>query len=342
MKTITTLVVALLMPVMAVSAAQEPKVDHAVMADRILTVLNQQFATFRDTTAVLAERSEQFCAGTTTRADLDKSLAEAWVAWAPLDAYQFGPIEAQSAALTVNFFPDKKNFVGRALTGLLKRSEVEQGDPTVVAKSSAGTQGLPAIERLLYEDIQTCPALVGVSGNLARIGVDLYDGWFAPDGWAELVRSAGPDNPVYLSHQEFTRQIYTALDFAILRLKQHRIGRPLGTYERSFPKRAEAWRSGLTNELILSQLQGISDIVDRGFAGAIFNPSRAWIVKVVADTQTRVKAIGAPLAEAMDDPQKRVRVEGLQTKLNFLKLQLDQDIGPGLDVETGFSAGDGD
>ncbi|WP_371168412.1 imelysin family protein [Aliiroseovarius sp. 2305UL8-7] len=342
MKFVITIVAATLLPTLVHSATPDPKVDHTAVADRILAVLDDQFATFRDEAAVLADQSQAFCAGETPRSAVDAALASTWIAWAPLDAYQFGPIEAQSAALAVNFFPDKKNFVGRALKGLLKRPNAEQADPKIVAASSVGSQGLPAIERLLYDDLQTCPALVGVSGNLARIGVDLYDGWFAPGGWGDLVRNAGPENPVYLSHQEFTRQIFTALDFSILRLKQHRIGRPLGTYERSFPKSAEAWRSGLTNDIMLAQLQGISDIVDRGFAGAIFNPSRAWIVKVVADTQARVNAIGAPLAEAMGDPIKRVRAEGLQTKLDFLQLQLDQDIGPGLDVETGFSAGDGD
>lgn len=342
MRKLITLIAIGLLPSHIWAANPEPEIDHAAIADRVLKVLERQFSDFRDKSASLADVSATYCQGTAPKEAVETALSATWLAWAPLDAYQFGPIEAQAAALTVNFFPDKKNFVGRALTSVLKRPDAEQADPAVIAQSSAGTQGLPAIERLLFEDLRTCPALVGVSGNLARIGTDLYDGWFGVDGWSDLVKNAGPDNPVYLSHREFTRQMYTALGFSIQRLREHRIGRPLGTYERSFPKRAEAWRLGITNEIMIAQLAGITEIVKLGFAGAVFNPSRAWIEKVVSDTQARVRTIGAPLPIALDDPTMRIRVESLQGKLSYLQLQLDQDIGPGLGVETGFSAGDGD
>lgn len=342
MRKFATLVTACLMPAIVWAADPSPTIDHVALTGRVLAVLERQFGAFRNETATLSDTATAFCDGTTDRSHVDDALASAWRAWAPLDAYQFGPIETQAAVLTVNFFPDKKNFVGRAVSDLLKRPVNEQADPTVIGASSAGTQGLPALERLLFDDMQTCPALVGVAGNLARIGTALYDGWFAPDGWADLVRDAGPDNPVYISHREFTRQIFTALDFSILRLREHRIGRALGTYDRSFPSRAEAWRSGVTNDIMVAQIDGLTEIVDDGFAGAVSDATRAEITQIAQDIQTRVQAIGAPLSQALSDPQMRIRVETLQTKLNYLQLRLDQQIGEVLGVDAGFSAGDGD
>lgn len=342
MKRLITFVTACAMPAMVWAADPPAAIDHAALTDRVLEVLDHQFGKFRDNAATLSDTARAYCDGTTDRGGIEQALAATWQAWAPLDAYQFGPIETQAAALTVNFFPDKKNFVGRALSDLLKRPGAEQADPAVAAASSAGAQGLPALERLLFEDRQTCPALVGVSGNLARIGAALYDGWFTPDGWAALVTTAGPDNPVYLSHVEFTRQIFTALDFSILRLREHRIGRPLGTYERSFPRRAEAWRAGFTNDIMVAQIDGLIAIVDDGFATAVPDATRAEIIGIAQDIQTRIHAIGAPLADALDDPQMRIRVEALQTKLDYLKFRLDQEIGETLGVDVGFSAGDGD
>ncbi|SMR81569.1 hypothetical protein SAMN04488030_2039 [Aliiroseovarius halocynthiae] len=335
------IVAACILPAQILTAQVAPRVDHSEIADRVLTVFDRQFGAFRDESAALADTAVTYCDGGAREPVLD-AFDATWLAWAPLDAYQFGPIEQQAAALTVNFFPDKKNFTGRALRQHLKRPEAEQGDAAIVAGSSAALQGLPAIERLLFEDLPTCPSLVGVTGNLARIAQDLHDGWFASEGWAELVRAAGPENPVYLSNTEFTKQIYTALGFSIQRLREHRLGRPLGTYQRAFPKRAEAWRSGLTNQIMIAQLDGMIEVINLGFAGAVFNPSRAWVVKVIKDTQTRVDAIGAPLLDAVEDPQMRVRIEGIMSKLEYLRLQMDEDIGPGLGVETGFSAGDGD
>ncbi|MDE9451281.1 imelysin family protein [Aliiroseovarius sp. Z3] len=342
MKNLATLMVACLLPTVVFSADTPPAIDHVAVSDRVLVVLEHQFDAFKDETATLFDTAIAYCDGTADRSLIEDAFADSWRAWAPLDAYQFGPIETQAAALTVNFFPDKKNFVGRAVSDLLKRPESDQADPSVIAASSAGTQGLPAIEQLLFDDKQTCPALVGVSGNLARIGAELYEGWFAADGWADLVRNAGPENPVYLSHQEFTRQIFTALDFSILRLREHRIGRPLGTYERSFPKRAEAWRSGITNDIMVAQIDGLIEVVEKGFADSIPDITSAEITQIARDIQTRIRSIGAPLSQALDDPLTRIRVEAVQTNLDYLQIRLDNEVGNALGVKAGFSAGDGD
>lgn len=336
-----TLVAACLLPAQVLTAQTAKSVNYAEISERVLTVFDQQFSAFRDESATLAEASEAYCDGGARGPVLD-ALQTSWLAWAPLDAYQFGPIEQQAAALTVNFFPDKKNFTGRALFQHLKRPEIEQGDPAIVAASSAALQGLPAVERLLFEDLPTCPALVGVTGNLAQIAQNLYDGWFTPDGWADLVRTAGPDNAVYLSSAEFSQQALTAINFSILRLKDHRLGRPLGTYERAFPKRSEAWRAGLTNQIMLAQLDGTIALIEHGFADAISELSRDEAIKIIEDIQTRITSIGAPLPNAVEDPMMRVRIEGVMTKLDQLKIHMEQKFGQELGVATGFSAGDGD
>ncbi|WP_424939206.1 imelysin family protein [Aliiroseovarius sp. S253] len=330
-----------LLPAQILSAQVAPTADHADISDRVLTVIESQFSAFRNESATLAQTAVDFCDGGAREPVID-ALEATWLAWAPLDAYQFGPIEQQAAALTVNFFPDKKNFTGRALHQHLKRPEAEQDDPAIVASSSAALQGLPAIERLLFEDLPTCPSLVGVTGNLAHMAQNLYDGWFAANGWADLARGAGPDNPVYLADTEFTKQIYTAIDFSILRLKEHRLARPLGTYERAFPKRAEAWRSGLTNQIMISQLEGIIALVDQGFADAVSKPARVEALKTLEELRTRIDSIGAPLAVAVEDPLMRVRIEGIMSKLDYLQTQMDEDLGRDLSVQSGFSAGDGD
>lgn len=327
---------------LAASAAPAQAVDHGALRERALSVLERQFGAFREAAAALSAASQSYCAGETPRADVEAAFRDAWLAWAPLDSYQFGPIEQSGAALTINFWPDKKNFVGRALRELLSQPEQAQRDPAAVAAGSAAAQGLPAIEMLLYTDAPECPAVIGVSGNLSALAQGLYDGWFDATGWAGIARQAGPDNPVYLSSEEFTKTVYTALDFGLTRVAETRLGRPLGTYERSFPTRAEAWRSGLTNQIVGAQLSGIAEMVRDGFAGAVPADEIDELLEVMDQTQARLAAIGVPLAEAVEDPMTRIRVEGLQTQVHYLQLQLAQDIGPALGVETGFSAADGD
>ncbi|MCA8878956.1 MAG: imelysin family protein [Rhodobacteraceae bacterium] len=317
-------------------------IDHDALRQRALGVLADQFGAFRDATAGLADAAGSYCDGDADLATVQDRFAAAWLAWAPLDSYQFGPIQTRGAALSVEFWPDEKNFVGRALREMLKQPPEVQADPAFVAQNSAAAQGLPALELLLYSDAAECPAIVGISGYLAGLASELYDDWFAPGGWADLANAAGPENPVYLSSAEFTKTLYTAINYGLDRVEEVRIARPLGTYEQSFPTRAEAWRSGLTNAIIGAQIDGISVLLEQGFDGAIPPADLASVMTVVAETGDRLDAVGMPIGEAVKDPMTRFRVESLESKVEQLKTEVASEIGPALGVDTGFSAADGD
>lgn len=318
------------------------EVDHDALRRRSLAVLDQQFAAFRDQSAALVNAAEAYCEGNIDETALKAQLANTWIAWAPLDSYQFGPVQDLGAALAVNFWPDKKNFVGRAVSSLLNATPDQQADRDFVAAGSAAAQGLPALELLLYSDLPACPAIIGISGHMSDLATQLYDAWFAPDGWADLARGAGPDNPVYLSAEEFTKTLYTAVDFGLIRIQDARLGRPLGTFDRPYPMRAEGWRSGLTEAIIHAQLNGVAQMIERGFAGDIREPDRAWILEVIDQAHARLDRIGAPIPVAVETPDTRIRVEALQQKIEYLRGELARDIGPNLGVDSGFSAADGD
>jgi predicted lipoprotein len=317
-------------------------IDHRALQTRALAVLESQFGAFRSAAADLEKTSVLFCAGALPRDEYLAVFRTAWLAWAPLDSYQFGPVEQSGAALRVNFWPDKKNFTGRALHQLLKATPKAQSDPAFIARGSAAAQGLPAIERLLFTDAEECPAITGISANLSDIADGLYTGWFSGDGWADLVRAAGPDNPVYLNDAEFTKTLYTALHFGLTRVGDARLGRPLGSFDRPFPKRAEAWRAGLTADIMSAQISGVSDMLRDGFGAAVPSQNLQRALDTFAAVQDRLHQIGAPVPEAVIDPALRIRVESLQNRTLALRSVLNRDIGARLKVETGFSAADGD
>lgn len=325
-----------------VAEAAPVEIDHRALAQRSLAVLDRQFAGFRDAAATLSDTATRYCAGDARADALSAAFARTWVAWAPLDSYQFGPIQTSGAALTVNFLPDEKNFVGRALRDLLQQPPEKQADPVWVAQLSAAVQGLPALELLLTTDVPDCPAAVGISGNLARVAGQLYADWFGPGGWAEVMLTAGPENPVYRTPAEVTRTLYTALDFGLERVEAVRIGRPLGTFEQSFPTRAEAWRSGLTNAIIDAQLEGAQVLVVEGFATAVPADDLAELADFFDEARDRLAAVGMPIGEAVKDPVTRFRVETLETRVEALKDEVGHEVGPNLGVQTGFSSADGD
>lgn len=325
-----------------VGAPLSAQVDHGALRDRVLAVLEGQYSAFREATGVLAEVAVRHCDEGAPVAEAQAALRGAWLAWAALDSYQFGPAELQGAVLSVNFWPDKKNFVGRAVRGLGGLSPEDQRNPAVIAEGSAAAQGLPAIERLLYGDAPACPALVGISAHLADVAGALEQGWFGPDGWAALVRGAGPENPVYLSPDEFTKAMFTALDFGLFRVAEQRLGRPLGTFERSFPKRAEAWRSGLTGEIAAAQVLGVFAMLRDGFADAVPDEDLAPVLRRIPVLAEQVMRLEPPIPEAVADPYLRIRVEAIQTRVREARTALADRIGPALGIEPGFSPADGD
>ncbi|WP_068307235.1 imelysin family protein [Aliiruegeria sabulilitoris] len=338
-KPITAAIVAICLWAPPIHAAET---DHAALREDSLQVLEAQFGAFRTAAGQLSEASQAHCAGEKDDASYEEAFRATWLAWAPLDAYQFGPVEQNAAVLTVAFWPDKKDFVGRGLKSLLAHPEDSLSMPETIAAQSAAVQGLPAIERLVFTEMAACPAIVGISANIEYTAIALYDGWFAEYGFADLARSAGPENPFFATDAEFTKLLYTAIDFELTRIADTRLGRPLNTYDKPMPRRAEAWRSGLSLQIIDAQLAGIQLLLRDGFGNNLFSPSKSWVDGAIDDTRARIDVIGAPLDQAVADPLQRARVEALQTRILYLQQQFAEDVGPELGVDTGFSAADGD
>ncbi|PIE11712.1 MAG: hypothetical protein CSA72_00895 [Rhodobacterales bacterium] len=318
-------------------------VDYDALVRRELEVLKHQFGAFRDASAQMESTARAYCAGDTDADAVKAATRAAWIAWAPLDSYQFGPMEHTGAALTVNFWPDKRGFVNAGVAQIYTLPEAEQGTPEGIAKVSAAGQGFPALaEVLTNDDLADCPAVIGLSANLAGLGERLDAEWFGPQGWAEIAGSAGPDNPVYLAPFEFTKEIYSSVMFGLIRAGEQRIARPMGTERGGIPARVDGHRLAIGSDLIKAQLAGAAEMLQLGFAGDVTEPDRAWVIDVFEQAEARIDRIGMPLAEAVVDPDARWRVGEALNKITYLKEQMDRDIGPELGVDTGFSPADGD
>ncbi|PIE06729.1 MAG: hypothetical protein CSA74_10875 [Rhodobacterales bacterium] len=316
--------------------------DHTALRERALGVLEAQFGAFRQESGKLAAASSAYCAGTLAEAEYLDRLKTTWLTWAPLDAWQFGPIEQRAAVLTIAFWPDKKDYVGRGLKALTALPEERLADPATIAAGSAAAQGLPALARLMVSDLPACPAVIGISAHLNDLADTLYADWFDDNGWADLMRQAGPDNPVYLTGAEVTKALFSSITFELTVIADMRLGRPLGSFDKPRPKRAEARRIGLSLAIIDAQLAGLADMLREGFAGDVPDAARQKLLDAIAETRRRIGKIGLPLDKAVDDPMTRIRVEGLQTQVRYLFALFSEEIGPSLGVESGFSPADGD
>ena len=185
---------------------------------------------------------------------------------------------------------------------------------------SVAARGLMALDQLLFigaapveAGSYTCRLLVAITGDSAATADRLLDRWRDP--WGGLLTSAGdPANPVYLAPEELTRALYSALTDGLQADIDLRLGRPMGTFHKPQPGRAEVGDRG--GRCRASSL--------RWRAAPVF--SRAWWRRRSDPTRRRrsiaafeaAPALGgrvaAPIDHEVATPQGRFRVEALQTR----------------------------
>lgn len=317
--------------------AHTQEIDHAALLDRVLDgAILPGFADFVGATETLSTAATRVCAE--GQGDLRAPFAATYAAWAAVDAYHFGPVEERGAVLSVNFWPDKKNFVGRALRSLQTATPEQLADPAFLDGQSAAAQGLPALERIIVAG-EPCPLAPAIAAHLAKVAVMLEAEWTGAEGWAALMREAGPANPIYLTPQEASAELYKALEFGLQRLSDARLGRPLGTFDAPRPKRAEAWRSDLSRANILAQFNALELLYRAAFAPL---PDTDALDEAWAATRKVLDRLPPSIAEAVQQPGTRLKVEAAQTKINSLNEAIGLTLAPRLGIAIGFNAADGD
>ncbi|MFQ6551704.1 imelysin family protein [Aestuariibius insulae] len=285
-----------------------------------------------ETTATLAAAAEEDC----TPEPLKAPFNTAYDAWLGVSHIQFGPIEDQGLSLAMAFWPDPKDRTGKALRDLASATDPIVDDPDSFGEVSVAAQGFTALERLLYES-QTdpdyaCQLAVAIARDLARKSTLLEEGW---EDHATLLRDAGA-NARYQSDLEAQRALFTALSTGLEFLHDQRLGRPLGTFDRPRPARAEARRSGRTLRHIKLSLAALEDLTTTMAADTPQTQA------AFAEARARAAALNDPTLAGVADPASRFKIEVLQQAVRAVQLAVIEEIGNPLGIQAGFNALDGD
>ncbi len=262
----------------------------------------------------------------------------AFDAWMAVSHLRFGPAEEGGRSLAIAFWPDPKGSGAKTMARMIAAEDPAVEDPAAFAEVSIAARGLFALERLLYDPALTgdyaCALTRATAADLARLAGEIEAGWgeFAP-----LLLTAGqPGNARFLTETEARQALFTQLMAGLEFTADQRLGRPLGTFDRPRPERAEARLSerSLRNvQLSLAALERLA------LALAPDSPQ----------TEAGFEAAGR-LAAELDDPalagvadvQGRLKVEILQQRIHALRDTVTTDVGAALGVSTGFNAADGD
>lgn len=156
-------------------------------------------------------------------------------------------------------------------------------------------------------------------------------------GFAQTVLTAGdPGNATFLTRPEVRQALYTQLYTGIEGLFDTRLGRPLGTFDRPRPERAEARASGRSLRNIQLSLAALRDLV------ATLTPDAPLTLAAFDRAMAEAQALDDPALAGVADPQGRLKVEIIQQAVDAIRMLVVSEVSAELDVGIGFNAGDGD
>jgi uncharacterized protein len=342
----------LILTLTAGPAVAQAAVDHAALAER---ALNQHilpgFERLEAAAGRLDAAAEAACGGQgpIDAAPVEAAYADTFDAWARIQHIRFGPAEEDSNGFAIEFWPDTKGSTPRTLAAMVAAEDPVVDDPAAFAQVSAAARGLMALEQLLFDPEappieaggHRCRLLAAITGDLAATAVQVHARWRDP--WAGILTSAGAaGNPVYLAPEESTRALYAALADGLQADIDLRLGRPLGSFERPQPRRAEAWRSGRSLPNLVASIEGMRALFETVFAPAIGAAEARPVRGAFDGAMTAAGNVAAPIDVEVATPQGRVHVEALQSALRRVQTEVASHVGPAVGVTSGFNAMDGD
>ncbi|MEE2861920.1 MAG: imelysin family protein [Pseudomonadota bacterium] len=270
--------------------------------------------------------------------DLVPAFQSAYDGWMGIQHIRVGPIEEEGRGLAISFWPDPKAMGERAQRDLLQ-GDASRLQPDSFAQQSVAARGLTGLERLLYPPqpwpADTCQLIRATASDLARLADELRDGW--ADGFGPLLLSAGePKNTRFLSQAEARQLLFTQVVTGLEYIKDQRLGRPLGSFDRPRPERAEAIASGRSLRNVTLSLEAIREMV------AALSGEAPRTLAALDRAIGLAEALTDPVLAGTANPQGRLKVEILQQAVDAAQQEAVAELGPALGVTTGFNAMDGD
>mgnify|MGYP000064800824 CR=1 FL=1 len=279
----------------------------------------------------------------------DPDLRTAWGgmmdAWTRVSHLRFGPSEVDGRAFAIAFWPDPRSKTAKALNQLMADLDPAVADPETFEEVSVAARGLYALEFMLYDPAfaeqatpeYRCALIRAIATGLVDSSAVILSEW--RDGYADILLNPAEDG-AYRSEEEVFQELFKALSTGLQFTAETRIGRPLGTFDRPRPRRAELRRSERSRHQVIVALEELSELaaglsVDHPEIAKRFAAGFEEAILLAADPDD-------PVFASVSDISGRLKVEILQQSVERLREILVMELGPAIGVGVGFNALDGD
>lgn len=285
--------------------AHAAEFDHAALSRLVLERhIRPGYQQLRDAVRAMAQANASLC--TKPDENLRRATRAAFFAtvraWGRIEHVRFGPVADDYAHERIAFWPDPKGVGARQVRRILRKRSPDVLDPETLVKKSVAVQGLTALEIVFFskgneavaQDTESgrfrCGYGLAIAKNLERITERLVSEWSGSGTFTALWLSPGPDNAVYLTGKEVTRDSARALLDGLEALREHKIAGPIGLRPDGAARtRAAFWRSNLAIAFIRANSEGLLDLFAKGGFADMFRERSPGLVDNILDELKRVR-----------------------------------------------------
>lgn len=335
-------------------APQDPQaVTSAAIAKQVIL---PTYSRWVEADRQLAASALAFCEGKETLEAARSDFLAAQKAWAELQPLLVGPLAEGNRAWQVQFWPDKKNLVGRQVEQLVNGDTPV--DAQTLGKSSVVVRGLSAYEYILFDskpDIATaeqkaryCPLLVAIGEHQKTLAEEILKGWNTTDGMLSQMTTF--PNQRYADSHEAIADVLRAQVTALDTLKK-KLGAPMGRLSKGIaqPLQAEAWRSHASMKSIEASLKAAQalwvGVDNKGLRGLLGKEHAALADKIddaYAIALKRLSDNQKTLGELLTDDAGKQTLDQIYDSLNVVHRLHEGELAKALNIQLGFNANDGD
>jgi predicted lipoprotein len=320
------------------------------------------YQSLQDTAALLRSQTITFCAQQSQSSNDLTSLQQSWrqvmASWQTIQWLKVGPIVDNNRNFRLHYWPDSKDSVGRGVSNLLATSETVT--EAFIATQSVGSQGLPALEQLLFaanpESLLTasdqdkrCEVLTAISANVATISEDVNSEWQIADGnyHEQLTQGTGD----FSSKKDAVEELVTNWLEQIERVKDEKMLVPLSINSPGIPDITE---HVLSDESVTSIQKNIATFKviysagdGHGFDNILIDhlsqQNIATEMSAAIDNAiVTANALVGSYETLLKTPEGRVQITASIDALRAVRDVLTVDFVQATDINIGFNSNDGD
>src|SRR5450830_1127412 len=296
---------------------QDPQaVTSAAIAKQVIL---PTYSRWVDADRQLAISALAFCEGKESLETARADFLHAQKAWAELQPLLIGPLAEGNRSWQVQFWPDKKNLVGR---------QVEQ---------------LVTAQKARY-----CPLLMAIGERQKALAEEILASWNSTDGM--LAQMTKFPNQRYADSHEAIADLLRVQVTALDTLKK-KLGTPMGRQTKGIPQpfQADAWRSQSSLQSLEASLAAAQTVwvgVDnKGLRGLLPSDQKALAEKIDAAYAASLKLFDSTqrsLTDLLGDDAGRQQLNDLYDSLNVVHRLHEGELAKALGIQLGFNANDGD